>query len=436
MAAFAEGFGSIIFNIRQIVQITDDPNCLYLRGSEMSEIKVIESESDDLAVLVDLDGVISHIGCNTELKALAKASKVKESVDAEGGCLVPGLVDGHTHPVFAGDRVHEFAMKLAGASYMEVQQAGGGIHFTTKKTREATEAELLESLEEVGVEMLKAGTTTLEAKSGYGLDTETEMKMLDVIEMANGIFPLDFSATFCGAHAIPRDSDEWLQTELIVNEMIPRIVEEKAEGRLTCVENIDVFCEKGVFGIDSSKRILEAGKSAGLRINFHADELHPLGGAEMGASIGARAMSHLEEISATGIFAMAESKSVAVLLPTTAYMLRLKPPPARDMIDQGVIVALGSDFNPNAFCLSMPTVMHLACVQFRMSMPEALVAATLNAAYSIGRSKRIGAITVGRQADLLVLEARKWEHLIYRFGCHSMVIKHVIKNGKVVFSKC
>ncbi|TKR58021.1 hypothetical protein L596_030649 [Steinernema carpocapsae] len=435
MATFAAGFGSIIFNIKQIVQVTDDPECLFLRGEDMGKIKILESENSDLAVLVDVDGVISHIGCNSELKALAKSTKCRESVDAEGGCLVPGLVDGHTHPVFAGDRVHEFAMKLAGASYMEVQQAGGGIHFTTKKTREAVDSELLESLEEIGVEMLKAGTTTLEAKSGYGLDTETEMKMLDVIEMANAIFPLEFSATFCGAHAIPKDSDEWLQTELIINEMIPRIVEEKANGNMTCVENIDVFCEKGVFEVDSSRRILMAGKSAGLRINFHADELTRLGGAEMGAEIGARAMSHLEEISPAGIAAMAKSKSVGVLLPTTCYMLRLKAPPARDMIDQGVIVALGSDFNPNAFCLSMPTVMHLACVTFKMSMPEAFVASTLNAAYSIGRSKRIGAITVGRQADLIVLEAPKWEHLIYRFGCHAMVIKHVIKNGKVVFSK-
>ncbi|KHN82267.1 putative imidazolonepropionase [Toxocara canis] len=431
-----ERYRLLLHGAKQIVQITDSKDVEFIRGRrEMNSIKVLESAKCDLAVLIDNDGKVVEIGHDTELMAKADEGGCGSRIPANGGVLMPGLVDAHSHPVFAGDRVHEFAMKLAGATYMEVQKAGGGILFTMEKTRAASEDELLRGFEHIAIEMLKSGTTTLEAKSGYGLDTESEMKMLGVIDMAADYLPLEVSGTFCGAHAVPKGSTEERQTNMIVEEMVPAIVAEKKDGRLTSIENIDVFCEKGNFEVESSKRILEAGKKAGLAVNFHAEELNQIGGAEMGAAIQANAMSHLEKISDEGIAAMVESGSVAVLLPTTAFMLRLQPPPARKMIDDGVIVALGSDFNPNAYCLAMPMVMHLACVQMHMSMSEALTACTINAAHALRRGKTHGAICEGRNADIIVVDAPRWEHLIYEFGCHNSIIKYVIKNGNLVYTK-
>lgn len=304
------------------------------------------------------------------------------------------MIDTHTHPVFAGDRVHEFAMKLAGKTYMEIQESGGGINFTTNETRKASKKILLTSFKKIVDEMLKSGTTTMEAKSGYGLNYETELKMLQVIDKLAKEHPMEISSTFCGAHAIPEDSTEEKQKDDIIKIMIPALKHYKNEGKLPNLENIDVFCEKNVFELESSKEILIAGRDAGFNINFHADELFPLGGTEMGCEIGATAISHLEEISKDGIKALADSGTVAVLLPSTAYMLRLKSPPVREMIENGVIISLGTDFNPNAYCLSMPTIMHLACVLFHMSMNEALIASTLNAAYCLGRGATHGAIGV------------------------------------------
>ncbi|KAK8788891.1 hypothetical protein V5799_021335 [Amblyomma americanum] len=204
------------------------------------------------------------------------------------------------------------------------------------------------------------------------------------------------------------------------------------EGTLN-VENIDVFCEKGVFDVDSSRKILQAGRQAGLRLNFHAEELNWIGG--MGASLGAEAMSHLERVSEAGIAAMAKAGSVAVVLPTTAFQLRLEPPPVRRLIEAGVPVALGSDFNPNAYCLAMPMVMYLACVLCGMSLEESLVAATINGAATLGRASTHGSLESGKYADLLVLEAPSWEHLVYRFGCHDKLVKWVIKAGKVAYQR-
>ncbi|VDM59477.1 unnamed protein product [Angiostrongylus costaricensis] len=345
--------------------------------------------------------------------------------------LLPGFVDGHSHPVFAGDRVHEFAMKLAGATYMEVQAAGGGIHFTTAKTREASEEYLKEEFKKIANVMLRNGTTTLEAKSGYGLDTESELKMLRVLSSVNDEVEVEISATFCGAHAVPKGSTEEQHVKLICEEMLPAIEKARQTGLLKNLENIDVFCEKNVIEVS---KILKAGKQIGLEANFHAEELSYIGGAEMGAAIGARAMSHLEKVSPEGIRAMAESKSCAVLLPSTALILRLPPPPARKMITSGVIVALGSDFNPNAYCLSMPMI--IACVYFGLSMEEALTAATLHASYSLGRGQTHGAISVGRRGDFVVLggDVTSWKHIIYRMAAHDTVISHVVKAGRVVYT--
>ncbi|XP_054708015.1 probable imidazolonepropionase [Uloborus diversus] len=349
----------------------------------------------------------------------------------ESASLSTGLVDAHTHPVWAGDRVNEFAMKLAGATYMDVHKAGGGIYHTVQKTRLATEDQLLSLLLNRLDGMLKSGTTLVEAKSGYGLDAITEMKMLRVIQRAREKTRVDISSTFCGAHAVPKGMTPEEATESVLNEQLPALKLMMATNDMS-VDNIDVFCEKGVFDVEQSRRILEAGRVLGLQLNFHGDELHPVGAAEMGADLKAEAISHLEEVSEAGISAMASSGTVAVLLPTTAYILRLKPPPARKMIEAGVPVAFGSDFNPNAFCLAMPLVMHLSCVLLGLSMPEALHAATINAAKALGKSETHGSLEKGKNADMIIINANRWEHLIYQMGCHNSLIHKVIKKGDVV----
>ncbi|GMS88710.1 hypothetical protein PENTCL1PPCAC_10885 [Pristionchus entomophagus] len=423
----------LIKNLRQIVQIVDDSSTEFLVGDAMKGIKILSSPECSLCIAIrKKEGKISFVGEESEVGVLPPGVEI---VDGKGGCALPSFVDGHTHPVFAGDRVHEFAMKLAGATYNEVQAAGGGIHFTTEKTREASEETLYGDLERIVSRMIQSGTTTIEAKSGYGLDEETEMKMLRVLDRASSSLAIEISTTFCGAHAVPRGSNEEKQTELIVDRVIPRIDEAKKKGELKSVENIDVFCETGNFGVESTERILRAGQSIGLAPNFHAEELSYIGGVEMGARIGARGMSHLEEISHEGIEAMARARSAAVLLPSTAFILRLTPPPARKMIERGVIIGLGSDFNPNAHCLSMPMIMSLACITMRLSMEESLVAATINAAYSIGRGATHGALSPGRQADLLLLSSNRWENLIYQIGDHSHLISTVIKRGKIVHKR-
>lgn len=418
---------------RQIVQVVDNGQ-LYLKGAAMRNLAVLEAaETEGLSIVVDGQGQIKDFGLDSEIeKRYAKSASFDQVVDVTGKCVVPGLVDGHTHPVWAGDRVHEFAMKLAGATYMEVHQAGGGINFTVEKTRQASKEELIQLLLTRLQRMLRAGTTTVECKSGYGLEVETEVKMLTALEEARQTLPIEISSTFLGAHSVPKGLTAEEATEDVIRVQLPEIARLNSCGQLH-VENVDVFCEKGVFSVDQTRRILEAARQHRFKINFHGEELCQLGSAQMGArEFGCEAISHLEEISEDGIKAMAESGSVAVILPTTAYILRLKSPPVRQMIDQGVIVALGTDFNPNAFCLSMPTVMHLAAVNFRMSLPEVLAASTINSTHSIGRSQTHGSIEKGKVADLLVLDAPRWEHMVYQFGEHDHIIQYVIKRGEIV----
>jgi len=416
----------LVKNIGQLVTVCDGGK-QFLAGKDMANIKIQEG---CLAIAVNDDGKIAMVGLQREVTDTYHEKMFSRVIDAGGKAVLPGLIDGHTHPVWAGDRVHEFAMKLAGATYMEVHAAGGGIHFTVEKTRMASEMELVDLLVDRLRRMLRAGTTTVECKSGYGLDTETELKMLRVLEAARKVVPIEISSTFCGAHAVPRGGNMETATKDVINNQLVQVMEGVKNGTLK-VENIDVFCEKGVFELNESRKILQAGKEAGLRLNFHGDELHPLDGAKMGAELHAEAISHLEEISTEGMKAMARSGSVGVILPTTAYILRLKPPPVRDMIAHGMIVGLGSDFNPNAYCMSMPMVMHLACVNLRMSLAESLAAATINSAHSLGRSKSHGSIEVGKVADLLILNESKWEHLVYQFGQQD-VIKNVVKLGEIV----
>ncbi|KAK3579338.1 hypothetical protein CHS0354_029630 [Potamilus streckersoni] len=427
-------FPLLIHSARQIVQVVAKGERV-LRGRDMSTIAVLEgSDTEYLSLLVNRKGLIEDFGTDTEVQSRHPDLKVDRRIDAAGKCIIPGLVDAHTHPVWAGDRVHEFAMKLAGATYMEVHKAGGGIHFTVDHTRRASEEELYCSFKKRLGTMIKTGTTLVECKSGYGLDMDTEIKMLKVIERARRDFHIDISSTYCGAHAVPKGKTSAEATEDVINVQLPKIKKMMNDGELM-VDNIDVFCEQGVFDTEQSRRILQAGKDMGLLINFHGDELHPTHSAEMGAELSATAISHLEEISDDGIAAMVESGSVGVVLPTTAYILRLNPPPVRKMIDSGMAVALGSDFNPNAYCMCMPLVMHLACVLLKMSMPEVLAAATINSAAALGKADMHGSIEVGKYANLMVINANRWEHLIYQMGCHDEVIHYVIYHGSVVHER-
>ncbi|KAK7891820.1 hypothetical protein WMY93_023783 [Mugilogobius chulae] len=391
----------LVENAKQVVLVCSNGE-KYLKSDGMQHLKIIENGS----IIVGSNGQIEAVGAADTIKADYSGASFDKVIDATGMCVLPGLVDAHTHPVWAGDRVHEFAMKLAGATYMDVHRAGGGIHFTVEHTRAAVASELVISLSSRLKRMMQTGTTLVECKSGYGLDLQTELKMLEVIQRARHTLPINISSTYCGAHAVPKGKTVAEATEDILQVQLPKLKECMDKGDLQ-VDNIDVFCEKGVFDLTSTKSILQAGKDMGLNINFHGDELHPMNSAQLGAELGALAISHLEEVTDEGIAAMAKANTAAVLLPTTAYILRLPQPRARDMLKAGVIVALGSDFNPNAYCCSMPIVMHLACVNMRMSMPEALAAATINAAYALGCSSSHGSLEVNKDGDLLILNSTR-----------------------------
>ncbi|XP_045147300.1 probable imidazolonepropionase [Echinops telfairi] len=356
------------------------------------------------------DGLIKAIGPADIIQRQFSEETFEEKIDCSGKCILPGLVDAHTHPVWAGERVHEFAMKLAGASYMDIHQAGGGINFTVECTRQASEDELFDSFQQRLQCMMRAGTTLVECKSGYGLNLQTELKMLRVIARAQRELEVSISATYCGAHSVPRGKTATEAAEDIVKHHLPTLKALGSSGEVH-VDNIDVFCEKGVFDLDSTRRILQGGKDIGLQINFHGDELHPMKAAELGAELSAQAISHLEEVSDEGIAALATAKCAAVLLPTTAYMLRY-----------------GGE-------MGQPMVMHLACVNMKMSMPEALAAATINAAYALGKSHMHGSLEVGKQGDFVIINSSRWEHLIYQFGGHHELIDCVIAKGKVIYKK-
>lgn len=415
-----------ISHLSQLVCVEDVQKQGFRTGRHMSELSII----DDGTIIVDQNGIVSYAGSTTDAPSVDECD-IDTDMDGRNKSAIPGLCDAHTHSVWAGDRVHEFAMKLAGASYMDIHKIGG-ISYTVKHTRAADEETLYKDL----ISRLKCmnvmGTTLVECKSGYGLDTDTEMKMLRVIDRAQrNMSTIDIVGNFCGAHSIPDDSTEEEAMDTVVNEMIPALAKEQAEGRLSCVKLIDVFAEDGVFNPESTRLVLEAGEAIGLLGNFHGDELTYQGCGELAGKLKCRAVSHLEHVSDEGIAAMGESQTAAVLLPTTAYALRIKPAPARKLIDNDVPVALGSDFNPNAHCLSMPHVMNLACITMKMTVEEALVASTLNAAYSMNMQETHGTLEIGKHGDMVLVDAPRWEHVIYQFG-GPPPISVVIKDGRVL----
>jgi imidazolonepropionase len=390
------------------------------RGADLARLElrpraVVRCEGDRIAFVGDEE---DHD------RAFARPDTV---LDAGGGCVLPGFVDPHTHPVWAGSREDEFNRRLRGATYMEIARAGGGINATVRATRAADRDQLVAATLARLDTFLEHGTTTIEAKSGYGLDLDTELRLLEVIREADRRHPVDLHPTCLAAHEVPpehRDDPERYVRRLI-DEIHPTIA---ASG---LAEAVDVFCEAGVFDLDQTRRLLADAPGHGWRIHLHADELSQLGGAELAVSLGALSADHLIHVSPAGIRALAGSETVAVLLPGTSFFLRSHYAPGRAMIEAGCAVAVATDCNPGSSpTQSMPAILALACLGMGLTVEEALTAATLNAAAAIGRADEIGSLEVGKRADLVVLGAPSCHHLVYHYGVNQ--VRHVVKNGRLV----
>jgi imidazolonepropionase len=388
----------------------------------MEELGIIE----DGAVAVS-NGKVVAVSTSGEI---FKNFDAPQEIDATGKTVTPGLIDAHTHFAFTGSRESELEMKIKGMKYLEILEKGGGILRTVRDTRTASKDQLLHSCRERANNLLTHGTTTIEAKSGYGLDLPTEIKSLEVINSLNDEGPLSLVPTFLGAHAIPPEfegnTDGYV--EVICKEWMPQI---QRRGLATFC---DVFCEKGVFEIEASRRILNAGKSFGLTPRVHADELYPLGGAELAAEVGAASADHLLYASATGMKQMGRAGVVATLLPAAPLTLMMdRYANAREFIANRVPVALGSDLSPSCWLENYQLVLALACYKMRMTPAEAVTAATINAAHSIQRADEIGSIEKGKRADIVIFDVPDYRFLSYRLGTN--LVDTVVKNGKAVVRK-
>ncbi|MBA4393202.1 MAG: imidazolonepropionase [Desulfobacca sp.] len=394
------------------------------QGEEMTRLGIIP----DGALVIE-NGLISKVGKTEEVLSHLNLSSF-EVLDAAGKAVLPGFVDPHTHFVFGGFRAEEFFWRLRGESYLKILEQGGGINNTVRATRQATWEELLENGRKRLDTFLSFGVTTVEGKSGYGLDHDTEIKQLEIMTELDSRHPVDIVRTFLGAHTVPLEykgnPDGFI--DYLISQVLPDVVS------LKLAEFCDVFCEKGVFSVDQSRRLLEAAGAMGLKAKLHADEITPLGGAELAAQLGAVSADHLLYASDQGIEAMARAGVVATLLPGTAFSLKEPYARARYMIDQGCAVALATDFNPGScFSESISLMMALAALYMGMTPEEVVTAFTINAAAAIGRADIIGSLDVGKAGDVVVLEFPSYLYLPYHLGVNS--VEKVIKRGKVVFDK-
>ena len=399
------------------------------RKKALADVGLIE----DGAVAVS-DGKIVAIGPSDDLHT---AYEAREQVDAGGKVVCPGFVDPHTHVVYGGDRVAEFEMRVRGASYMEIMQAGGGIVSSMCATRAASVERLVAGAHRRLDAMLSMGTTTVEAKTGYGLDLESELKMLRAIGTLHETHAADLVPTFLGAHTVPPEyagrADEYVT--LVLDEMLPAAAawyERSGYGRQKVPFFCDVFCEKGVFDRAQSRRVLEAGRSYGLLSKLHADEFTSLRGVSLAVELDALSVDHLDVTPLDEVQTLAASDTIGVVLPAVNLNLGSdRFANARAMVDAGVALALATDINPgSAPCFSMPLVMAIACRYQRLLPAEALNASTINAAYAIGLGERVGSIEVGKQADLLIVDAPDYRHLAYQFGIN--LVQRVIKKGQIL----
>jgi imidazolonepropionase len=410
----------VVVNIGQLVTLSKGP--VPRTGEAMSELGIQED-----AALVSMDGVIAWIGPTDEVE-WAGANTV---LDARGMCVVPGFVDPHTHLVWSGSREKEFEMKLQGASYMEIMEAGGGIHSTVRATRAAAEEDLVIGALARLDNMLAAGTTTVEAKSGYGLSVEDEVKSLRAIREVDRRHPSTIVPTFLGAHAVPEDfskqgADAYI--DHVIEDQLPAVMDDD-DGPLALW--CDAFIEEGVFTVEQGQRLFEAAKAKGMRIRMHADEFADSGAAALAARVGSATADHLAAASPEGLEAMLAAGVTAMLLPGTPFVLRSDTyPDARRMIDMGLSVALATDLNPNCLVDSMPFVMTLACLQMGMTPAEALTASTINGAHTLGLDERIGSLQVGKRADMVVLDAPNYLHLAYNLN--RDIVRTVVKDGQVI----
>jgi len=388
---------------------------------QMRELSIIL----DGGMLVE-DGRVVATGPSEEIAKAAPTDA--EIIDATGKVVLPGFVDAHTHPVFGGDRVDEFEMRARGATYEEIAASGGGIRSTVRKTRASLEDQLLEQAKKHAGWFLANGTTTVEAKSGYGLTIDDELKLLRVIRRLNAETPIEFVPTFLGAHAVPdefRNAPEQYAA-LVIHKMLPRVAEEQL------AEYCDIFCERGYFDITESEKILRAAQDNGLRLRMHVDQLTNSGGAFLAARLRAATADHLEQANTAEIAALAEAGVQPVLLPASVYSLgKTRYPPAREMIDAGLAVVLATDFNPGSSPTpSMPMVLSLAATQMKMTPAEALTAATINAACSLNRGDQIGSLEPGKRANFALYNCADYREVAYYVGVP--LVDSVFVSGKQV----
>ncbi|MEA3458915.1 MAG: imidazolonepropionase [Candidatus Thermoplasmatota archaeon] len=388
----------------------DGPNRPRIK-KEMCELSIIKNGSVAIK-----DGKIVETGNDLEYDA-------EKTIDASGKTVMPGFIDSHTHLVFAGSREFELDMKLKGISYMEILKKGGGIFYTVNETRKATNEGLLKQSKKRLDTMISHGTTTCEAKSGYGLNTETELKILKIQKKLNDIHSMDIVSTFLGAHAIPKEYSTDDYVDMIINETLPQV----NDLAMFC----DVFCEKGVFTIEQSRRILKAGKKYGLIPKIHADEIVDTGGASLAAEVGAISADHLLMSSDKGINEMAQRGVIGVMLPGTPFSLMQDSyAPARKMIDLGVPIALATDLNPNCWVENMQFMIQLGCFNMKMTPAEAVTAATFNSACAIGVNDIVGSLEEGKKADVIILNCPNHKSIPYHFGVN--LAETVIKNGRII----
>jgi imidazolonepropionase len=402
-----------------------------LCGAQLGERAKQRDATSDLRLIPDGaavlgEGGIEWLGTTAKIPSVPQDAEV---IDATDKIVLPGFIDSHTHLVFAGSREDEFEQRLQGMSYQEIATRGGGINATVQRVRQASRAELKRLARRRLDRLLRFGVTTVEVKSGYGLTLADELKCLEVIAELNAEGPLELVPTFLGAHAVPPEfrSNRDGYVRLVIDTMLPEI----ARARLA--EFCDVFCETGVFSLEESHRILTRARDLGFRLKLHADELTPLGGAELAARLGAVSADHLLCITDAGIDALAQSGTVATLLPGTAFFLGMPYAPARRLIDRGVPVALASDCNPGTCPTeNLPLVGAMACTQMKMLPAEVVTALTLNAAAALGRADHLGSLEVGKQADLIICDVPDYRHLFYHFGVNH--VWRVIKRGRVVYA--
>ncbi|MGB8656943.1 MAG: imidazolonepropionase [Candidatus Zixiibacteriota bacterium] len=411
-----------IQNARQLLTLRSDQQGPRT-GKHLEDLAIIE----DGAVAIS-QGAIVAVGSTKEVLEQIKIDKQTKAIDAKDKVILPGFVDCHTHPVFAGTREEEFEMRIKGRTYQEIAASGGGIRSSVKALRSKSKEELIQSATPRLNRMLSFGTTTIEAKSGYGLSLDDEIKMLEVIKELNKIHPIDLIPTFLGAHEVPEEykhkRSEYIK--LITEKMIPEVA-----GRKLAVF-CDVFCERGVFDIEESRKILTVAKRYGLKLKLHADQLSPLGGAKLAAELGAVSADHLEFIEDEGIQMMKEVGVIGVLLPGACFGLGMKEyPPARKMIDEGLAVALATDLNPgSSMTESMPIILSLACLMMKMTPAEAVTASTINSAYAVDKANEVGSIEVGKKADLVIWNVQDYKEIPYHYGVN--LVDQVVKDGNVI----